>query len=64
MTWRDVLEQLKQCPDEVLDMQAYVWLYEDGNYGQGNVVITSLSPYDSDAKPSVDNELSFDLEER
>lgn len=61
MTWRELIDRIKGYPSEVLDMEAYVWLYSDVEYHDGQVPIIDVSPYDSDLPVSSDNELSISL---
>ena len=64
MTWRDIRDMLDAITDDkVLDMNAFVWLYNDVQYPDGDNRITGLRPYDAGCDADEDNELSFTIEE-
>lgn len=64
MTWRDIRDQLNDLSDEILDMEAGVWLYNDAKYNMsGFNSITDLRPYDASEDASESNELSFTIKE-
>lgn len=68
MTWRDIKVFIDALPEDVQDMPAEAWLAPRGGYERWTVdqdmfpVVTSITPYDGDAEPSVDNPLSLNLE--
>lgn len=64
LTWREVRDYLNGImSDEVLDMYAAVWLYNDVEYPDGQNRIVGLDPYNNDLPAGKDNGLSFNIEE-
>jgi hypothetical protein len=68
MTWRDVMDSIEGMPDEVLDMDAQIWLAPECGTEVWTVdkdmfpCITGLRPYDGALPAGKDNPLSFEIE--
>ena len=63
MTWRELIRQLETYSDNILDMDARVWLHCDVDYPDGEVNIIGVSAFDGELPAGIDNMLSLDLSE-
>lgn len=61
MTWRDLMVAIEAMPEEVLDMDAEVWVYADTDFYEGGHKVYDLIPCDSSEPIGPSNYVSMDI---